>query len=134
MKKYPKRYLSTHVDKTRGNLVSMEFGGLPFIPKRMFYVHGVPPLKQRGDHAHKECVQCLVCVKGCITVTLHDGSGPVQILLKEGESVYVEKMVWAKQYYTGKDSVLLVLCSHKYDKEDYITDWNEFLKMKLKAI
>jgi hypothetical protein len=38
-------------------------------------------------------------------------------------------MVWAWQYYSVENSEIMVLCSHEYDKNDYITDFEEFKRL-----
>ena len=37
-------------------------------------------------------------------------------------------MIWGTQYKYTKDAVLMVFASRKYEPEDYIRDYNEFLR------
>lgn len=49
----------------RGALVFGEVGDhLPFLVKRMFMVLDVPDRKVRGEHAHRELHQLLICIDG----------------------------------------------------------------------
>src|SRR3954471_15386647 len=57
----------TRADDLRGSLVAMNFADLPFVPKRFFTVFDVPSVDVRGEHAHRECEQLLVCVRGGVT-------------------------------------------------------------------
>ena len=58
-----------NVTDARGNLTVGEFGNhIPFDPKRYFLVYQVPLVEMRGEHAHRECHQFLVCVRGRISV------------------------------------------------------------------
>jgi hypothetical protein len=58
----------------RGNLTVGEFEKeIPFSPKRYFAVFDVPNKEIRGEHAHKECHQFLVCIKGSCHVVADDG-------------------------------------------------------------
>ena len=42
--------------------------------------------------------------------------------------LYLKTMVWKDMYDFSPDSVLLVLASEHYDGEEYIRDYEEFLK------
>ncbi|MBL8915551.1 MAG: WxcM-like domain-containing protein, partial [Archangium sp.] len=53
----------------RGELTVGEFERqVPFIPRRYFLVYGVPSAEVRGEHAHRECHQFLVSVRGACSV------------------------------------------------------------------
>ncbi|MBI1920706.1 MAG: WxcM-like domain-containing protein [Geobacter sp.] len=113
----------------RGNLSFGEYDRhLPFVPKRYFLVFDVPSKEVRGEHAHKQLEQFLVCVKGSCAVVADDGHHREEIVLDSpGTGLYIPPMVWATQYkYTG-DAVLLVLASDVYDAMDYIRDYDDFL-------
>ena len=110
----------------RGLLYPIEFKHIPFKPKRVFYVTDVPTGIKRGDHAHYETQQLLICVKGKIEVNLFNGNDWVTTILKETECTLVDKLIWDNQIFLEKNSVLLVFCSTEYDKEDYITDIEKF--------
>ena len=60
----------------RGDLIAREVGaGLPFAPRRCFLVMDVRSKEVRGEHAHRECEQLLVCAKGSMACVVDDG-GP----------------------------------------------------------
>lgn len=106
---------------------------LPFVPQRYFLVFDVPSKEVRGEHAHRECHQFLVCVKGACTVVLDNGKERVEIRLDSPNiGVYIPPMIWALQYNYSSDAVLMVLASHKYDPNDYIRDYEEYLKEVMK--
>ena len=52
----------------KGLLAPIELGQLPFVPKRVFYVCGVPKGQERGNHAHYTTKQILTCIQGEIIV------------------------------------------------------------------
>ena len=111
----------------RGSLVPIEFKHLPFRPKRMFYVYGVPEGIERGGHSHYETRQLLICIKGAIKVTLVDKQNTTYAkILEKNESILVENLIWDSQTFLINGSMLLVLCSTVYDANDYIYDWDEF--------
>jgi len=117
------------VNDLRGNLSVGEYSkDLPFIAKRYFVVFDVPTKEVRGEHAHKELKQFLVCLKGSCKVVVDDGNNRSEIILDQPNlGLYIPPMVWATQYQYTEDAVLLVLASEKYDPEDYIRDYDVFL-------
>ena len=123
-------YETPRISDLRGNLTFAEYDGiLPFPPKRYFLVFDVPSKDVRGEHAHKECHQFLVCVKGHCSVVVDDGENRTEILLDRPElGLHIEPMVWATEYKYSHDAVLLVLASDIYKADDYIRDYDEFLK------
>ena len=118
-----------HVEDPRGDLTEVAFiRDLPFEPKRVFFVNGVPSSKIRGEHAHKECHQCLVCIEGSVSVIVDDGFNKAEYLLSSiNKGLYLPPMIWGIQYNYSSDAVLMVYASHEYDNDDYITDYNFFL-------
>jgi acetyltransferase-like isoleucine patch superfamily enzyme/dTDP-4-dehydrorhamnose 3,5-epimerase-like enzyme len=111
----------------RGSLAVAEFHALPFAPQRCFVVHDVPGKEVRGEHAHRECEQFLVCVQGSCAALLDDGCTRCEVLLdSSAKGLYVPPMVWGTQYRYSRDAVLLVFASHVYDPQDYIRDYQQF--------
>jgi UDP-2-acetamido-3-amino-2,3-dideoxy-glucuronate N-acetyltransferase len=113
----------------RGSLAAAEYPAhLPFLPRRYFIVFNVPGKDVRGEHAHRQCHQFLVCVRGSVSVVVDDGSASEETVLDRPEiGLYVPPMTWAVQYRYSADAVLLVLASDPYDPADYIRDYDEFL-------
>ncbi|MCX8053658.1 MAG: WxcM-like domain-containing protein [Armatimonadetes bacterium] len=104
---------------------------LPFVPRRYFIVYDVPSKEVRGEHAHRKLEQFLVCVKGKVNLMLDDGHARAVVNLDSPKiGVYIPPMVWGVQYGYTEDAVLLVLASDKYDADDYIRDYDEFLRIK----
>ncbi len=114
----------------RGNLTAREVGqGLPFVPRRYFIVHDVPTKEVRGEHAHRRLHQVLVCISGSVTVLVDDGVHRQETVLDSPElALHVPPMVWCVQYKYTPDAALLVLASDVYDPEDYIRDYDQFLR------
>lgn len=119
------------VSDLRGNLTVGEFEKeIPFIPKRYFLVLGVPTAETRGEHAHRQCEQFLICVKGTCTVVADNSKTREEFTLNTPSiGLYLPPMVWGIQYKYSPDAVLLVFASHFYDSADYIRDYNEFLNL-----
>lgn len=118
------------VSDLRGNLTFAEYNGvLPFVPKRYFLVFDVPSRDVRGEHAHRDCHQFLVCVKGSCSVVVDDGRNRVEILLNRPNlGLHIPPMVWATEYKYSPEAVLMVLASDVYRPDDYIRDYDQFIK------
>lgn len=101
---------------------------IPFQPQRFFTVYGVPTSKIRGEHAHIECEQFLICVSGSCDILLDDGITRSNVTLSQPSTgLYIPPMTWATQYNHTNNAVLLVFASHKYDEKDYIRSYDQFL-------
>jgi acetyltransferase-like isoleucine patch superfamily enzyme len=121
-----------HVEDMRGDLCVTEWHrDLPFIPRRAFIVYDVPNTRVRGEHAHKECHELLVCVKGSMAVVVDDGSNREEYVLEEPWlGLYLPPNVWRIQYRYSHDAVSMVLASHEYDPADYIRNYEDFLRLR----
>lgn len=103
---------------------------IPFPVKRYFIVFDVPSVETRGEHAHRELHEFLVCVRGSVNVLVDDGTRREEYVLDRPElGLYLRPMVWSVQYKYSADAMLLVLASHHYDADDYIRDYDEFLAL-----
>ena len=113
-----------HSDE-RGNLLPLDFDRLPFTPRRVFTVTGVPVGSIRGEHGHRSGEQLLVCLQGKIDLLLRKGhEEATTALTPAGPGLLLGAGVWCRQTYLVSNSVLLVLASEPYDPESYISTWN----------
>jgi len=119
------------VQDLRGFLCAAEFDlDLPFVPKRCFWVYAVPNQQIRGEHAHRQCAQFLVAVKGQLRVVTDDGTRREEFWLdRPNLGLYLPPMTWGIQYGYSEDAVLMVLASDPYDPQDYIRQYDEFLSL-----
>jgi acetyltransferase-like isoleucine patch superfamily enzyme/dTDP-4-dehydrorhamnose 3,5-epimerase-like enzyme len=116
---------------SRGSLTVGEMAeSVPFKVERFFLVYDVPSIEIRGEHAHKECHQFLVCAHGTVSIVTDDGNVREEFVLNSPDrGLYLPPMTWGIQYKYSSDAVLLVFASHPYDEADYIRDYEEFLKI-----
>lgn len=102
---------------------------IPFPIKRVYYTYNVPVGTKRGMHAHKTLQQLLWCPYGEIEVILDDGKEKTSYLLDSPEkALLVLKGYWRNLYWKKEGSVLCVAASDYYDEDDYIRDYDEFIK------
>lgn len=118
-------------DAVRGHLAALEFErDLPFMPKRCFITFDVPPDQTRGQHAHKQCAQLLVCVSGHCRVAVDDGMRCEKFLLdRPSVGVYVPPLIWASEFDHSPGAALMVFASRPYEPDDYIREYDEFLAL-----
>ena len=103
---------------------------LPFEVKRIFYTYDVPIESNRGAHAYYNTKQVLICISGSLKIKCFDGEKEeVYELNKPNEALYIEPYVWRTSFEHSSDAVLLVLSSLEYNEEDYIRDYDKFLKL-----
>lgn len=104
---------------------------IPFDIKRIYYISGVPEGKMRGFHAHKQLQQLLFCPYGSIEIILDDGKQRQTVLLDGPEKgLLLQGGLWREMLWKKSDSVLCVAVSDYYTEEDYIRDYDAFLKYK----
>ena len=102
---------------------------IPFKIRRIFYEYGVDRNSLRGKHANRKSRFCLVAVSGSCDVIVEDGiSKVIYVLDKPYKVLYLDKMVWKTMTNFSKDCVVLVLSDSLYDKDEYIRDFEDFLK------
>lgn len=123
--------LKVNEDK-RGKLVALNdvVRDVPFMAKRLMEISSVPEGETRGYHAHKENEQLLLCFGGRVVVRTEKKNEQGEIVsqsheLNEGDFLYMPPLTWAEQTYYNS-AVLHVLCSKKYNEEDYIRNYEEF--------
>ena len=115
----------------RGHLVIVEgMKDIPFDIKRVFYIYGSDSEVVRGQHANKKSEFVLINVAGTSKVKVKDGEGNEAIfcLNRPHTGIYLPTMVWKDMYDFSEDSVLLVLANEHYDPNEYIRDYDEFVK------
>ena len=116
----------------RGHLVIVEGGGVdvPFEIKRVFYIYGSERDIVRGQHANRKTQLVLINVAGTSKVKVKDGKGNEAIfcLNRPHTGIYLPTMVWKDMYDFSEDSVLLVLASEHYDPDEYIRNYDEFVR------
>lgn len=113
----------------RGALTFAEVDAhLPFEPKRFFVVYDVPGKEVRGQHAHKELHEFLVCLKGSCRVVVDNGTVRDEVVLDSPEiGLHLPAMVWSIQYMFSEDALMLVLASDVYKADDYIRDYGDYI-------
>lgn len=124
--------LDKHHSDRKGNLSVVENGvTLPFDVKRVYYIYDVPGGESRGAHAHKALSQLIVAASGSFCVTLDDGKAKQTFFLNRPyQGLYVKPGIWRDLTDFSSGAVCMVLASEKYCEEDYIRDYDDYLKAR----
>jgi WxcM-like, C-terminal len=105
---------------------------VPFELKRIFYLYDIPGGEDRGAHAHKACHQFLVAASGSFEILLNDGKTQRLVQLNRPYiGLHIPPMIWASEINFSAGSICLVLASHNYDEQDYIRDYEDYLKLTI---
>ena len=124
--------LNRHFSDRRGCLTEVENGKtVPFDVKRVYYLYDVPGGASRGGHAHKAQSQLIVAASGSFSVTLDDGEKKQTFFLNHPyRGLVVVPGMWRTLDDFSSGAVCMVLASDLYDENDYIREYEEFLKAK----
>ena len=116
----------------RGNLSFVEQEKhIPFVIKRAYWIYDVPGGECRGGHAYRNNEEFIISLSGSFDVVLNDGTEKkVFSLNRSYHGLYVPKGLWREMENFSTNSLALILSSTDYNVQDYIRDYDEFLKMK----
>lgn len=124
--------LSKHHSDRKGNITVVENGlTVPFGIKRTYYLYDVPGGESRGGHAHKDLYQLIVAASGSFTVTLDDGKVKRTFLLNRPyQGLMIVPGIWRTLDDFSSGAVCMVLASEGYTEDDYIRNYEDFIKFK----
>jgi hypothetical protein len=116
-------------ESSLGYISIAEKENLPFVPKRIYWTYYTPEEVERGAHSHYELQQILVAVAGKVTVDTELSNGEKQsfVLDAPNKGLYIPKMCWRTMKYTH-NAVQMCIASMEFSEDDYIRDYEEFLK------
>jgi dTDP-4-dehydrorhamnose 3,5-epimerase-like enzyme len=113
-----------------GYITVGDSNNIPFSVKRSFWTYYTPESIVRGRHAHYETEQFMVAVCGKIIVTTESADKQLQtfVLSEPTVGLYIPPNVWHTMQYSHT-AVQLVFASSNYKAEDYIRDYDDFIKV-----
>jgi hypothetical protein len=122
--------LNKHHSDRKGNISVVQNGDtVPFDVKRVYYLYDVPGGESRGGHAHRHCREMIVALSGSFDVTLDDGTERHTYHLNHPwQGLLVETGIWRTLEDFSSGAVCLVLASDLFDEDDYIYEYDDFLK------
>jgi hypothetical protein len=100
-----------------------------FVIKRVYYLYDVNTELNRGNHAHKLLKQIMFCPHGKIKINIDNGFKKQSYTLdKPNKVLFFKKGYWREISYVKSNSILIVAASDFYTEDDYIRDYNSYLK------
>lgn len=115
-----------------GNITIVEgMKNVPFFAKRIYYLYDIPGGEARGGHAHKELYQLIVAASGSFDVLLDDGHNKKIVRLNRPDyGLLIVPGIWRELFEFSSGAICLVLASEKYDADDYLREYPEFVQFK----
>ena len=116
----------------RGNLSFVEQNNhIPFGIKRTYWIYDVPGGEERGGHAFRQNEEFIVALSGAFDVVVDDGQEVKTFTLNRSYyGLYIPKGLWRTMVNFSTNSFALEFGSTHFEQEDYIRDYDEFLKLK----
>ena len=116
----------------RGNLSFVEqMKQVPFVIERTYWIYDVPGGEARGGHAFKNNEEFVIALSGAFDVVVDDGMSKKKFTLNRSYyGLYIPAGLWRTMENFSTNSFALEFGSVKYSAEDYIRDYDEFLKLK----
>ena len=119
------------ISDPRGNLAILEKNILPFSFKRIYYLFDVPTGAFRGGHSHKMQQEFLIALSGSFEVFLDNSHQKETITLNNPAlGLLIGVGVWREIKNFSSGAICLVVSSGEFEEEDYIRDYDEFMKSK----
>lgn len=115
-----------------GNITIVEGQkNVPFDVRRIYYLYDVPGGEDRGGHAHKQLYQLIVAASGSFDVLLDDGCNKKIVTLNRPDyGLMVVPGIWRELFEFSSGSICLVLASRKYEEDDYLRDYGQFMAFR----
>lgn len=116
----------------RGNLSFVqELDQIPFEILRTYWIYDVPGGESRGGHAFKQTEEFIVAMSGAFDVVVSDGKEKkIFSLNRSYYGLYIPKGLWRDIENFSTNSLALEFASTKYDRNDYVEDFNDYIKLK----
>ena len=87
----------------------------------------------RGNHAHKDCAQFIVCLSGFLDVFVDDGFVQQKYTLNQfSEGLIIPPGIWSYQKYSDVQTIINVYCDMDYKESDYIRNYEVYINYRKK--
>ncbi len=99
--------------------------------KRIYFISNVPNNIERGYHAHKKTVQCLLTLNGNFDFYffgIKKKKNKIKLSAKS-KPLIIPKMCWHWMKNFSNDCILGIIASTLYNEDDYIRDFNSYEKL-----
>jgi len=116
----------------KGNLSFVEqLNHIPFEIKRTYWIYDVPGGESRGGHAFKNNEEFIVALSGAFDVVVDDSQQQKRFVMNRSYyGLYIPSGLWREIENFSTNSVALEFGSIHYQEDDYVRDYEEFLRLK----
>jgi hypothetical protein len=115
----------------RGNINIAEFDkDFNFDVKRIYYLTGMSEETKRGEHAHLELNQFMLCLAGSFDIELDNGFKKQKITMRNNsKALIVRDLVWREMTNFTPNAVMLVLNDRVYSEDVVIRKYSVFKQL-----
>ncbi len=116
----------------RGNLSFVEENNhIPFSIERTYWIYDVPGGQIRGGHAFKKQQEFIIALSGSFDVVVDDGVKKETFTLNRSYyGLLIPAGYWRQMRNFSTNSLAIVLASTAFEEDDYIRDFDAFVKYK----
>lgn len=120
------------IEDPRGSLSFIEEENhIPFKIERSYWIYDVPGGQAHGGHAFMNQQEFIVALSGSFDVSIDDGKEIKTFSLNRSYyGLYIPNCLWRQLENFSTNSLAIILSSTKFSEDDYIRDYQEFLKIK----
>ena len=120
-------------EDSRGILTTIENKDIPFRIRRVYYLSELKKDKDRAHHANKYSKRVISVIQGSCKVILSNGKIKHTYELKDPQKgIFFDKKIWCELTEFAENTIVLALADKPYSENDYIRDYEEFLKIMRK--
>lgn len=116
----------------RGNLTFVESQKhIPFKIQRVFWIYDVPGGETRGGHAYKTTHEFIIALSGSFDVVVDNGKEKkIFSLNRSYYGLFIPTGTWRHMENFSTNALAVVLASTNYSAQDYIYNYEEFIKFQ----
>jgi len=115
---------------SRGKLSIIEFEKIVnFTIKRVYWLYQIQENAIRGGHAHKQLRQLIVALNGSVEIVLDNGKNKSKHVLNSPSLMLeIGPNVWREIVSFINNPIVMILASELYEEDDYIRNYEDFIK------
>ena len=121
------------IEDSRGNLTFIQNNEhIPFEIERVFWTYDIPGGETRGGHAYKKQEELIIALSGSFDVVITNSKGNKEIITLNRSylGLYLPAKTWRHMENFSSNTVSLHLSSSMFIEEDYIRNFEDFLKFQ----
>ena len=121
------------IEDSRGNLTFIQNNEhIPFEIERVFWTYDISGGETRGGHAYKKQEELIIALSGSFDVVITNSKGNKEIITLNRSylGLYLPAKTWRHMENFSSNTVSLHLSSSMFIEEDYIRNFEDFLKFQ----